>query len=109
MHLLDREVDLIDGFGSTLAVEDQLFARLPELIEVILVPNGQGRAVPVVCTRDDRPLDRTAWRRAVTGLPPMAEPVQWRLEDLPQTATAKIKRLELARLLDAAAPVRTAS
>ena len=37
--------------------------------------------------------------QATADLPPMAEPIQWRIEDLPQTATTKIKRLELARLL----------
>ena len=99
VHLLDREVDLIDGFGSTLAVEDRLFGRVPQLAEVVVVPGGDGRAVPVVCTRGDVPLDRAAWEAAVAGLPPMAEPVQWKQADLPQTATTKIKRLELAKLL----------
>jgi acyl-coenzyme A synthetase/AMP-(fatty) acid ligase len=99
LHLLDREVDVIDGFGSTLAVEDTLFTRLPELAEVIIIPGIDGRAVPVVCTKDDVPLSREAWRAAVEGLPPMAEPVQLRHEELPQTATTKIKRLELARWL----------
>ncbi|GGM33451.1 putative fatty-acid-CoA ligase FadD [Longimycelium tulufanense] len=101
LHLLDREVDQIPGIESTLAVEDTLFARMDDLVEVIIVPNGDGVPVPVVCTRADKPLDRIAWKSAVAGLPVMAEPVQWRLEDLPQTATTKIKRLELARLLAA--------
>jgi acyl-coenzyme A synthetase/AMP-(fatty) acid ligase len=57
--------------------------------------------VPVVCTKDDLPLDLAAWRATVADLPPMADPVQWRLQDLPHTATTKIKRLELARLLGA--------
>lgn len=100
LHLLDREIDLIPGIDSTLAVEDSLFARMEELVEVILVPGPDGRAVPVVCTRDDAPLDRTRWDTAVAGLPAMADPVQWRLADLPHTATTKIKRLELARLLE---------
>lgn len=99
LHLLDREVDVIDGFGSTLAAEDALFTRLPSLAEVIIIPGVDGRAVPVVCTKNDVPLDRQAWRGAVRGLPDMAEPVQLRHEDLPQTATTKIKRLELARRL----------
>lgn len=99
LHLLDREVDVIDGFGSTLAVEDTLFTRLPELVEVIIIPGIDGRAVPVVCTKGDLPLSLDAWRRAVVGLPAMAEPVQLRHEELPQTATTKIKRLELARRL----------
>ncbi|MER5972462.1 AMP-binding protein [Streptomyces sp. NPDC002055] len=104
LHLLDREVDLIPEFGSTLAVEDTLFAKLDELTEVIIIPGANGTAVPVVCTKDDKPLDREAWRRAVAGLPAMAEPVQWSLADLPQTATTKIKRLELAKRLTAAGP-----
>ena len=99
LHLLDREVDEIPGFGSTLAAEDHLFGRLDELAEVIIVPGVHGAPVPVVCTKHDRPLDPAAWRAAVEGLPPLAEPVQWRLADLPQTATTKIKRLELAKIL----------
>jgi acyl-coenzyme A synthetase/AMP-(fatty) acid ligase len=99
LHLLDREVDLIDGFGSTLAAEDTLFTKLEELAEVIIIPGADGQAIPVVCTKDDVPLDPEAWRRAAATLPPMAEPVQLRFEDLPQTATTKIKRLELARRL----------
>ncbi|MGP3952513.1 class I adenylate-forming enzyme family protein [Streptomyces sp. 7N604] len=101
LHLLDREVDEIPGIDSTLEIEDTLFARLPELVEVIIIPDENGTPLPVVCTRDDKPLDLTAWRSAAAGLPAMAEPVQWKLDDLPQTATTKIKRLELARLLGA--------
>ncbi|GLW56979.1 class I adenylate-forming enzyme family protein [Kitasatospora phosalacinea] len=104
VHLLDREVDLIEGFGSTLAAEDTLFGRMPDLAEVIIIPGPDGRAVPVVCTKDDAPLDLTAWQRAASGLPPMADPVHRRLEELPRTATTKIKRLELARHLAAVPP-----
>ncbi|GAA3034010.1 class I adenylate-forming enzyme family protein [Actinokineospora globicatena] len=99
LHLLDREVDAIAGIGSTLEIEDKLFARLPDLVEVIIVPDADGKAVPVVCTRDNKVLDQEQWRAAVATLPPLRPPVQWRLEDLPQTATTKIKRLELGRLL----------
>jgi acyl-coenzyme A synthetase/AMP-(fatty) acid ligase len=103
LHLLDREVDEIPGFGSTLAVEDALFARVPSLAEVIIVPIGDGRTVPVVCTKDDEPLDEGTWAEATGSLPAMEPPVHWRLADLPQTATTKIKRLELARRLSATA------
>ncbi|MCX5035346.1 MULTISPECIES: class I adenylate-forming enzyme family protein [Streptomyces] len=99
LHVLDREVDEIPGFGSTLSVEDRLLGRLTELTELVILEAGEGRPVPVVCTRDDLPLDRVAWRRAVADLPWMAPPVQWRRADLPQTATTKVKRLELAHLI----------
>jgi hypothetical protein len=39
----------------------------------------------------------------------MAEPVQRRLSELPQTATSKIKRLELARHLAAPSDTATAT
>ncbi|MGA5817804.1 class I adenylate-forming enzyme family protein [Kitasatospora sp. NPDC094028] len=101
LHLLDREVDEIPGINSTLDLEDKLFTRLPELLEVIIVPGGERAPIPVVCTRDDRPLDVDRWNRAVVGLPALAPPVQRRLDELPHTATTKVKRLELARELAA--------
>lgn len=106
LHLLDREVDEIPGFGSTLAAEDHLFARMDNLAEVIIIPGDDGRPVPVVSTKGDVPLDLVAWRAAAAGLPPMADPVQWRLDDLPHTATTKIKRLELARIVNSGGPAR---
>ncbi|MGH3915696.1 MAG: class I adenylate-forming enzyme family protein, partial [Pseudonocardiaceae bacterium] len=99
LHLLDREVDMIEGFGSALAGEDTLFSRLPELTEVVIVPSPDGAAVPVVCTRGDEPLEPSRWQAAVADLSPMDAPVHRRRADLPKTATTKIKRLELARLL----------
>lgn len=96
LHLLDREVDEIPGIDSTLELEDKLFSRLPQLVEIIIIPSEKGTPVPVVCTRDDEPLDETAWKEAVADLPLLAEPVQRSVRDLPQTATTKIKRLELA-------------
>lgn len=99
VYLTDREVDEIPGFGSTLAVEDALFARLPELAEVIIVSLPGKGAVPVVCTKGDVPLDHVAWSAATAQLPPMAAPVKCRLAELPQTATTKVRRLELARRL----------
>lgn len=99
LHVLDREVDVIDDFCSTLAAEDRLLNGVEQLAEVIIVRGPAGLPVPVVCTRDDTPLDETAWRAAAVGLPPMADPVRWRAEELPKTATMKIKRRELERIL----------
>lgn len=104
LHMLDREVDEIPGFGSTLAVEDHLLSRLDDLAEVVILHGEDGKPVPVVSTKGDRPLDPAAWAAAVAGLPAMSPPVHMRLSELPHTATTKVKRLELAsRLLDATA------
>ncbi|GFJ94059.1 hypothetical protein Prum_077010 [Phytohabitans rumicis] len=99
LHLIDREVDQIDSVASSLEIEDVLMSRLEELREVIVVPNGAGEAVPVVCTRNDEPLAPDRWKRATEDLPALAGPMQWRFEDLPRTSTWKIKKLEIARML----------
>jgi acyl-coenzyme A synthetase/AMP-(fatty) acid ligase len=99
LHLLDREVDVIPTIGSALEVEDTVLRRLAELTEFVLVPGPDQEPVPVVCTRQDLPLDLDRWRAAVADLPEMSDPVEMRLADLPRTATAKIRRFELVRLL----------
>ena len=99
LHLLDREVDVIEGIESTLEVEDAVLHRLEELTELVVVPGPDKRPVPVVCTRGDVPLDLGRWQAAVADQPALGAPVQRRLADLPRTATAKIRRLELARQL----------
>jgi len=71
-------------------------ARLPELVEVVIIDALPGRLpTSVVCTVDDRPLNRQRWREAVEGLPSVEEPVQLRWAELPTTATWKVKRTEL--------------
>jgi acyl-coenzyme A synthetase/AMP-(fatty) acid ligase len=99
LHMLDREVDQIPAVASALALEDVILARMNDLAEVVVIPDVDGKAVPVVCTSHDKPLDLAAWYKATKDLPDLAEPVQRRLEELPRTSTWKIKRLELARQL----------
>lgn len=99
LHLLDREVDVIPTIHSTLEVEDTVLGRLEELTELVVVAGPDQEPVPVVCTRNDRPLEAERWRAAVADLTPMAEPVQMPLTELPRTATMKIKRIELSQRL----------
>ncbi|CAM5695025.1 class I adenylate-forming enzyme family protein [Streptomyces aurantiogriseus] len=99
LHLIDREIDQIDSVHSNLEVEDTLMDRLEELREVVIVPGADREPVPVVCVRGERPLDPERWREATADLPAMAEPRQWRFEELPMTATWKVKRVEISRML----------
>ncbi|MDQ0685830.1 acyl-coenzyme A synthetase/AMP-(fatty) acid ligase [Streptomyces achromogenes] len=99
LRLIDREIDRIDAVHSSLEVEDALMERLEELREVVIVPGADREPVPVVCVRGERPLDPERWRAATADLPAMAEPRQWRFEELPMTATWKVKRVEITRLL----------
>ncbi|MEV7090766.1 AMP-binding protein [Streptomyces sp. NPDC093085] len=99
LYLMDREIDMIDSVTSNLAVEDVLMSRLDELREVVIVPGVEREPVPVVCVRDDRPLDTRRWIEATEDLPVMAAPLQWRFDDLPRTSTWKIKRVEITSML----------
>jgi acyl-coenzyme A synthetase/AMP-(fatty) acid ligase len=99
LHMLDREVDVIPGVGSTLEIEDLVMSRLAELNEIVVVPGPRSEPVPVICTAQDEPLEPGRWRAAVAGLPQLADPIQIPLAELPRTATLKVQRIELSRRL----------
>jgi acyl-coenzyme A synthetase/AMP-(fatty) acid ligase len=99
LHMLDREVDMIPGVSSSLEIEDLVMSRLAELSELVVVPGPESEPIPVICTSKDRPLDRDRWRAAVADFPQLADPIQIPWAELPRTATMKVKRLELSRLL----------
>ncbi|KRV48491.1 long-chain acyl-CoA synthetase [Wenjunlia vitaminophila] len=99
VHMLDREVDMIPGVGSTLEVEDLVLSRLEELSELVVVQGPNSQPVPVICTNEDRPLDRDRWRAAVADFPQLADPIQVPQAELPRTATLKVRRVELSRRL----------
>ena len=99
LHMLDREVDMIPGVQSSLEIEDVLLSRVPELSELVVVPGARSEPIPVICTHDDRPLDRDRWRAAVADFPQLADPIQIPHAELTRTATMKVRRIELSRQL----------
>jgi long-chain acyl-CoA synthetase len=101
VYLLDREVDQIESMPSNLEAEDVLMSRMDELREVAIVEGADGAAVPVVCTRGERPLDMARWQQATRDLDPMSDPVQLPFDEVPRTSTWKVRRPELVRLLRA--------
>ncbi|MFD4996644.1 AMP-binding protein [Streptomyces buecherae] len=108
LHLYDRLVDRASGVDSLLATEDHILESIPQLTEAVLIPVEDGLPVPLVCTRGDLPLDPVAWAAATKELPPLADPVHCRWDDIPHTATWKVKRLEVARRLAAGELTRLA-
>ncbi|TLS47619.1 acyl--CoA ligase [Streptomyces montanus] len=105
--LLDREVDTVPG-GSCVEIEDVLHDRLPEVMEAVVLGQANGLPLPVLVTHGGRPLDSAAWHRAVADLPPLDEPVFLTADQLPLTATGKVRRQELRdRLLGGASPYGT--
>ncbi|MDQ2958066.1 MAG: AMP-binding protein, partial [Actinomycetota bacterium] len=102
LHLYDRLVDRDADVDSLLALEDRILERIPQLTEAVLIPMDRGLPVPLICTRQDAPLDERLWWQAVADLPDLASPVHCRWEDIPHTATWKVRRPEAARLLASA-------
>jgi acyl-coenzyme A synthetase/AMP-(fatty) acid ligase len=99
LHMLDREVDMIPGVSSSLEIEDLVMSKLGELSELVVVLGPKSEPIPVICTHKDQPLDLDRWRTAVAGFPQLADPIQISLAELPRTATLKVRRIELSRLL----------
>lgn len=104
LRLAGRQDDALPGLENPLAIEDVLLDRLEELTEVVLVSGPDGRPTPVACTRGDIPIDAARWATACRDLPPLAPVRQWRWDDLPKTATWKVKRFDLRDLLVPNAP-----
>lgn len=99
LHLHDREIDESARAESLLALEDLLLQRLPALLEVAFVPLADGSITPLVCTRDDAPLDLRGWAEATADFPLLDPPHQCGWEAVPRTATWKVRRVEARRLL----------
>ena len=99
LHMLDREVDMIPGVRSSLEVEDLVLGKLDELSELVVVQGPNSVPIPVLCTNDDRPLDRDRWRAAIADFPQLADPIQIPKAELPRTATLKVQRIALSHRL----------
>lgn len=97
IRMLDREVDVLPGM-SCIELESTLLDRLPKASEVTVLGVPGGPPVPVLCMRDNH-LDPAEWARATAGLPPLGEPrlVPW--DEVPRTATWKVRRLELREMV----------
>lgn len=98
LRLVDREVDRIPG-ASGIELEDVLLDRLPSTTEVVVLAVPNGKPVPVVATAGNRPIDKDAWHRAVADLPPLESPIHMAWEDIPRTATWKVRRTALRKTL----------
>ncbi|MBC3842801.1 acyl--CoA ligase [Streptacidiphilus sp. 4-A2] len=76
IEVLDRIADRIEGVESCLWIEDVLLDRIPDAEEIVVVPDEQGRPVPVICMRDGKPLDAEAWKVAAAGISGLAAPFE---------------------------------
>jgi acyl-coenzyme A synthetase/AMP-(fatty) acid ligase len=102
VEILDRVADRIDGVESCLWIEDVLLDRIPDAEEIVVVPDRDGRPVPVVCMRDGTRLDFETWSIASEGLGNLGEPFEVSEAELRRTATAKARRYLLTEMIEAA-------
>lgn len=102
LQVLDRVADRIEGVESCLWIEDVLLDRIVDAEEIVVVPDKLGRAVPVVCMRDGKKLDRATWEAACEGIQGLEEPFEVSPTDLYRTATVKARRYLLTELIDRA-------
>lgn len=99
LEVLDRVADRIPAVDSCLRIEDRLLERIPEAEEIVIVPDGENKPVPVVCMRDGKPLDDEVWRAAAADIPGLGEPYVVKEETLQRTATVKARRYLLTELI----------
>ncbi len=97
LRLIDREVDILPG-ASGIELESVLLDRLERATEVTVLGVPGRPPVPVLCMRDDR-LDPVEWKAATADLPALDEPIVVPWEDVPRTATWKVRRLELREMV----------
>ena len=95
LRLHGRAVDAVAGALDYLAWEDLLLARLEELDELVIIADPDGRPIAVAAIRGDRALDPARWAAATSDMPDLgpAHVLTW--DDLPTTATWKVRRAVL--------------
>lgn len=98
LFLLDRQVDLIDKVDSNLAIEDLLLDKLSFLDEVVIVRDAQSKPQPIIALADNAEMNWQAWWDLVEPLPFLNKPIVMAFDDIPRTATMKVRRLYLEEL-----------
>lgn len=99
IEILDRIADRIEGVESCLWIEDVLLERIPDAEEIVVVPDAQGKPVPVVCMRDGKALDPELWKSASAGISGLGVPLEVTPDDLQRTATVKARRFLLTEMI----------
>jgi acyl-coenzyme A synthetase/AMP-(fatty) acid ligase len=98
LTLIDRQVERLTAAPSAIAIEDVLLARMPWLVEAVVLERDR-MLVPVVATRGGA-LDAAAWRAATRDLGfALDQPIVLGEHEIPRTATGKVQRAALAGLI----------
>ncbi len=95
LRLQGRAVDAVADAPDYLAWEDVLLARLEELDELVIIPDPTGRPAAVATVRGDGALDPARWTAATADMPSLGVPRVLNWDELPTTATWKVRRAAL--------------
>lgn len=101
LFLKDRQVDLIDNINSNLAIEDFLLDSLEFLAEVVIVRDKQNAPQPIIALAPKQEMDWDRWWKQVHELPRLNTPIIRAYEEIPRTATMKVRRLLIEEELKA--------
>jgi acyl-coenzyme A synthetase/AMP-(fatty) acid ligase len=97
LTLIDRTVERLRAIPSAIAMEDVLLARMPWLLEAIVLEVDQ--ALTFVVTTRDGVFDHAAWKAATHDLHNVGLPVVLDDHAIPRTATGKVRRAALTALI----------
>lgn len=99
LQLLDRAVDQIPGVESCLKLEDELLDLLPCCAEVVIVPLSGASPVGVLSLKPGAPREEGSWRLAAERFGLAPEPLVFGCDEIPRTATGKVRRKVLEELV----------
>ncbi|MGX7172668.1 AMP-binding protein [Enterococcus ratti] len=99
LFLKDRQVDLIDTINSNLAIEDFLLDSLEFLSEVVIVRDKHHAPQPLIALAPEQEMDWERWWKQVHELPRLNPPIIRKYEDIPRTATMKVRRKQIEKEL----------
>lgn len=97
IKMVDREVDMIPGL-SGIGIESVLLERLERATEVVVLGAPGELPLPVISLSGD-PLSDSEWHGATQGLPNLAPPVVVPWDEIPRTATWKVRRADLREMV----------
>jgi len=99
LQLLDRAVDRIPGLESCIRLEDEILDLLPGCTEAVIVPRRSASPVCVLCLKADVPSEEGIWRFAAERFGLAPDPLLFNCEEIPRTATGKVRRKVLEQLV----------
>jgi acyl-coenzyme A synthetase/AMP-(fatty) acid ligase len=99
LQLLDRAVDRIPGVESCLEVEDEILDLLPCCSEAVIVARRGTPPIGVLTLKAGVPWEEGLWKLAADRFELAPAPLFLQRDEIPRTATGKVRRRVLEELV----------